>query len=42
MGMWTELILGAKLKNNAPKYVINTLRYLVADLKRIANLQFII
>lgn len=34
MGMWTELILGAKLKKETPKYVIETLRYLVGDLKR--------
>ena len=34
MGMWTELILGAKLKKKTPKYVIDTLRYLVGDLPR--------
>lgn len=34
MGMYTELIFGAKFKKNTPDSVINTLRYWVGDTER--------
>ena len=33
MGMYTELIFGARLKENTPKEVIDTLKYMVGDLE---------
>lgn len=32
MGMYTELIFGASLKEETPKSVINTLKYMIGDL----------
>jgi hypothetical protein len=34
MGMYTELIFGAKLKKDTPNEVIETLRYLVGDIEK--------
>ncbi len=33
MGMYTELIFGARLKGNTPQEVIDTLKYMVGDLE---------
>lgn len=34
MGMYTELIFGARLKETTPKEVIETLQYMVGDLEQ--------
>jgi hypothetical protein len=34
MGMYTELIFGARLKKDTPNEVIETLRYLVGDIEK--------
>ena len=34
MGMYTELILGAELKEDTPKDVIETLRYFAGEIER--------
>jgi hypothetical protein len=33
MGMYTELIFGARLKNNTPKFVIDTLKYMLGEIE---------
>jgi hypothetical protein len=33
MGMYTELVFGAKLKQETPEQVINALKYMIGDLK---------
>ena len=33
MGMYTELIFGARLKSNTPKLVIDTLKYMLGEIE---------
>jgi len=40
MGMYTELIFGARLKTDTPKEVIDTLRYMVGDIEQPEKLAF--
>lgn len=40
MGMYTELIFGAKLKKDTPESVINTLRYMIGDIDKPEILEF--
>lgn len=40
MGMYTELIFGATLKEDTPKDVIDTLQYMVNDTEKPTNLAF--
>ena len=40
MGMYTELIFGASLKENTPKDVIETLQYMVGNIEKPKNLAF--
>ena len=40
MGMYTELIFGARLKTDTPKEVICTLRYMVGDIEKPEILAF--
>lgn len=37
MGMYTELIFGARLKKDTPKEVINTLKYMMGELNEKPN-----
>ncbi len=40
MGMYTELIFGAQLKEDTPKDVINTIKYLLDEIDEMDNLLF--
>lgn len=40
MGMYTELIFGAKLKKDTPHNIVKTLRYMIGDLEKPDNLAF--
>lgn len=40
MGMYTELIFGAKLKNSTPQEIIDTLRFMIGDIEEPTKLAF--